>query len=211
VSGQDSKKDSAFAGFKEFVLRGNVLDLAVAVVVGAAFTAIVNSIVTNVFNPAIGALFNAESLSKTFVWSIPTMSGGTAKIAFGGVLAAILQFLIVALVVYFVLVLPLNRLKRIAFAKQQKAESEADAAPLPPSEAELLLQIRDLLAAQADQDVVPSATGKHAVIPDGITPSGGEGTPMHSLNGVPLHGHSSSAVHPRNSTPVHSQSGPRAH
>ncbi|WP_210507119.1 large conductance mechanosensitive channel protein MscL [Naasia sp. SYSU D00057] len=159
------KKESVFAGFKEFVLRGNVLDLAVAVVVGAAFTAIVNSIVANLFNPAIGALFNAESLSDTLIWRIPTTSGGTADLAFGAVLAAILQFLIVAAVVYFVLVMPLNRLKRIAFAKEQNEATEEDKAPLPPSEAELLLQIRDLLAAQADKDVVPTTTGKHAIIP----------------------------------------------
>ncbi|BDZ44782.1 large conductance mechanosensitive channel protein MscL [Naasia aerilata] len=158
------KEAGAFAGFKEFVLRGNVLDLAVAVVVGAAFTAIVNAIVTGLFNPAIGALFNAESLSKALVWPIPTISGGTAKIQFGLILAAILQFLIVAVVVYFVLVVPLNRLKRIAFAREQNAPTESEAAPLPPSEAELLLQIRDLLAAQADKDVVPTTTGKHAII-----------------------------------------------
>jgi large conductance mechanosensitive channel len=158
------KKEGPFAGFKEFVLRGNVLDLAVAVVVGAAFTAVVNAIVKGIFNPAIGALFNAKSLSDALIWSIPTTSGGTAKILFGSVLGAILQFLIVAVVVYFVLVMPLNRLKRIAFAKQQQEATEADDAPLPPSEAELLLQIRDLLAAQADREVVPTTTGKHAVI-----------------------------------------------
>ena len=159
------EKESLFAGFKEFVLRGNVLDLAVAVVVGAAFTAVVNSIVNSIFNPAIGALFNAESLSDTLVWSIPTTSGSTADISFGAVLGAVLQFLIVAVVVYFVLVMPLNRLKRIAFAKAQQEETEEDKAPLPPTEAELLLQIRDLLAAQADKDAVPVTTGKHAIIP----------------------------------------------
>src|SRR4051812_39338563 len=164
VSEQGQKKESVFFGFKEFVLRGNVLDLAVAVVVGAAFTAIVNSIVTNVFNPAIGALFNAGSLNKALIWPIPTTSGGTADIAFGAVLAAILQFVIIAVVVYFILVLPLNRLKRIAFARQQNEATEEDKSPLPPSEAELLLQIRDLLAAQADTEVVPTTTGKHAVI-----------------------------------------------
>jgi large conductance mechanosensitive channel len=60
--------------------------------------------------------------------------------------------------------MPLNRLKRIAFAKQQNEATEEDTSPLPPSEAELLLQIRDLLAAQADKDVVPTTTGKHAII-----------------------------------------------
>ena len=59
-------------GFKEFILRGNVIDLAVAVVIGAAFTAIVNSLVENIFNPLLGALFQAESLKDAFVVDIPT-------------------------------------------------------------------------------------------------------------------------------------------
>ncbi|MBC7591529.1 MAG: MscL family protein, partial [Salinibacterium sp.] len=58
-------------GFKEFVLRGNVIDLAVAVVIGAAFTGIVTSIVTGVINPAIGALFNAADLAEAFPLTIP--------------------------------------------------------------------------------------------------------------------------------------------
>jgi large conductance mechanosensitive channel len=84
-------------GFKEFVLRGNVIDLAVGIIIGAAFTAIVAALVADIFNPLIGALFDASSLKKTFVVEIPTISGGTAKILFGSVIAAVLQFLIVAL------------------------------------------------------------------------------------------------------------------
>ena len=57
-------------GFREFILRGNVIDLAVAVVIGAAFTAVVNSIVTNLFNPLIGAIFKAESLDESLVWTV---------------------------------------------------------------------------------------------------------------------------------------------
>jgi len=164
------KKDSVFFGFKEFVLRGNVLDLAVAVVVGAAFTSIVNALVTGVFNPAIGALFNAGSLTDALDWEIPAFGGGTAVLKFGVAVAAIVQFMIVAVVVYFVLVMPLNRLKRIAFAKQAQEPTEEDRSPLPPSEAELLLQIRDLLAAQADKEAVPTTTGTHSV----IVPSNGQ-------------------------------------
>src|SRR5688572_27431171 len=96
-------------GFREFVLRGNVIDLAVAVVIGAAFTAVINSIVTAVINPAIGALFNAEDLATALPVDIPTVSGGTATMYFGAVIAALLQFLIVAAVVYFALVLPINK------------------------------------------------------------------------------------------------------
>jgi large conductance mechanosensitive channel len=130
-----------FQGFKEFVLRGNVIDLAVAVVIGAAFTAVVNSIVQNVFNPIIAAAFNAEDLVGAF--PIPI---GDSAIQLGSVLASIIQFLIVAVVVYFAFVLPINHLKKIAFIKKQ--QPTPDTVTSPPTEAELLTEIRDLLAKQ---------------------------------------------------------------
>lgn len=135
-------------GFKEFILRGNVIDLAVAVVIGAAFTGVVTAIVEGFFNPLIGALFNAESLSTAFAVEIPTLSGGTAVIAFGSVLAAIINFLIIAVVVYFVFVLPLNTVKKRADALRKKG---AVAEVVAPTETELLAEIRDLLAAQRNQ------------------------------------------------------------
>jgi large conductance mechanosensitive channel len=133
-------------GFREFILRGNVIDLAVAVVIGAAFTGIVNAIVGQVFNPAIGALFDAESLATAFPVAIPTTSGGGAVMYFGAVLAAVIQFLLVAVVVYFALIVPINYLKGSAFAKKQN-EPHKDIVT-PPTERELLVEIRDLLAAQ---------------------------------------------------------------
>ncbi|WP_150308080.1 large conductance mechanosensitive channel protein MscL [Planctomonas psychrotolerans] len=143
-------------GFKEFILRGNVIDLAVAVVIGAAFTAIVNSLVENIFNPAIGALFRAESLDALWVLRVPALTDGAfAEIRFGAVVGAVLQFLIIAAVVYFVLVLPINHLQKVAFARQ-KAEAEATPEQLPPTEAELLIEIRDLLAGR------PSPEGNHS-------------------------------------------------
>jgi large conductance mechanosensitive channel len=132
-------------GFKEFLLRGNVVDLAVAVVIGTAFTAIVNSLVTNIFNPAIGALFQASSLDDLWVLKMPSLTGVPAEIRFGTVMGAILQFLIVAAVVYFLLVLPINHLRKSAFARQ-KEEEAATPESLPPTETELLIEIRDLLA-----------------------------------------------------------------
>jgi large conductance mechanosensitive channel len=130
-------------GFREFILRGNVVDLAVAVVIGTAFTAIVTSIVTNVFTPLLGALFNAKSLESALVLTIPTSSGGSAKLLFGAVLAAIINFVVIAAVVYFVFVLPLNAFMKRAF--QRKQEEPASAKPAPPTELDLLAQIRDLL------------------------------------------------------------------
>lgn len=131
-------------GFKEFLLRGNVIDLAVAVVIGAAFTGIVNAIVGSVLNPAIGALFNAENLATALPVTIPTSDGGTATMYFGAVLAAIIQFVLVAIVVYFALVMPINHLKRVSFNSKRHADVAAD--PTPPTELELLSEIRDLLA-----------------------------------------------------------------
>ena len=132
-------------GFKEFLLRGNVIDLAVAVVVGTAFSAIVNSLVSNIFNPAIGALFKAESLSELWVVTLPSTDGEPAKIMFGAVVAAIIQFVLVAAVVYFALVVPINFLKKRAFKEQQEVEAEA---PAVINEVDVLVEIRDLLKAQ---------------------------------------------------------------
>jgi large conductance mechanosensitive channel len=142
-------------GFKEFILRGNVIDLAVAVVIGAAFTGIVNAIVNSVFNPLIGALFNSSTLAKALPVTIPAIAGGTpATLYFGAVIAAVIQFLLVAVVVYFALVVPINYLKKMAFERQKK-EDDATPPDVPPTETELLIQIRDLLAG------TPSPEGDH--------------------------------------------------
>ena len=135
-------------GFKEFLLRGNVIDLAVAVVVGAAFTGVVNALVNSVLNPAIAALFNASSLSKLWVLDIPTTAGGSAQIAFGVVAAAVLQFVLVAIVVYFALIVPINFLKKRAFTQKAAGTDKPDV----PSEVDLLVEIRDLLRAERTAD-----------------------------------------------------------
>ncbi len=127
-------------GFKEFILRGNVIDLAVAVVIGAAFTGIVNAIVDQVLNPLIGALFNSASLSKALPVHV-----GKATLEFGAVLGALIQFLLVAAVIYFALVMPINYLRRVSFRKKEQAQ-QTPAEPAPPTELELLADIRDLLA-----------------------------------------------------------------
>jgi large conductance mechanosensitive channel len=129
-------------GFKEFILRGNVIDLAVAVVIGAAFTLIVNAIVAGLINPLIALIFQADSLDGV-VWTVTGMSGNEVVFAFGAILGAIINFLAVAVVVYFVFVYPMNRVKERAAAKAGIVEEEASELP---TEQELLLQIRDLLA-----------------------------------------------------------------
>ncbi|MEY2849485.1 MAG: hypothetical protein RI885_2152 [Actinomycetota bacterium] len=153
-------------GFKEFILRGNVIDLAVAVVIGAAFTAIVTTLVESIFNPIIGAIFNASDLKKSLIVEIPTAGGETAQLLFGAVIAAIIQFLLIAAVVYFVFVVPINHMMKTAFAKQKAAET-ATPEDVPPTQEELLIQIRDLLAGR------PSPEGDHTL--SGTATDGGSG------------------------------------
>lgn len=122
-------------GFKEFIAQGNVIDLAVAVVIGAAFTAVVTAIVDQLINPLLGLLFNAESLNGALVLEV-----AGARFGFGAVLAAIISFLAVALVVYFVFVSPMNKMKEIQAARNPAVEEDT-----LPTEQELLIEIRDLL------------------------------------------------------------------
>ncbi|MBN9605096.1 MAG: large conductance mechanosensitive channel protein MscL [Actinomycetales bacterium] len=137
-----------FKGFKEFILRGNVIDLAVAVVIGAAFTAIVNAIVTGVFNPLIALIFDSSSLTKAGV-ILRAGSGDTPDLvlSWGLVLSALIQFLLVATVVYFAVVYPMNLFKRRA-EERKKAENPEDPSPALPTELEVLTEIRDLLKAE---------------------------------------------------------------
>jgi large conductance mechanosensitive channel len=147
-------------GFREFILRGNVIDLAVAVVIGAAFTAIVNTIVTSIFNPLIAAIFNSSNLAKALIVDLPAVAGGKpGHLLFGAVIAAVIQFLIVAVVVYFAFVVPINYVKNKAFKQKEAGETPADA-PAAPTELELLTDIRNLLAANdaTRSGVLPPAT-----------------------------------------------------
>jgi large conductance mechanosensitive channel len=105
-------------GFRDFILRGNVVDLAVAVILGVAFNAIVASLVGDVLNPLIAAVFGKPDFSRVIL----DINGGQIKI--GNFLNAVISFLIVAAVVYFAIVLPLNHL----MARLKKPAPEA-----PPS------------------------------------------------------------------------------
>ncbi|MBW4033590.1 MAG: large conductance mechanosensitive channel protein MscL [Acidobacteria bacterium] len=132
-------------GFREFILRGNVIDLAVAVVIGAAFTAIVTGLVTGIFNPVIALIFDSSDLAKAGIPLRAATPGHPAIIlAWGAVISAVIQFLLVAVVVYFALVVPMNYAKKLQAARA----GVADAAPAGPTDIELLTQIRDLLEAQ---------------------------------------------------------------
>ena len=117
--------------FRDFINRGNVIDLAVAVILGAAFTAIINSLVNDIIMPLIGVLLGGIDFSSLSV------TIGSAVIAYGMFIQAIINFLIIALVV-FLIVRALN--------KMQKPKPAAPAEPtLPSEEIKLLTEIRDLL------------------------------------------------------------------
>ncbi len=129
-------------GFKDFILRGNVIDLAVAVVIGGAFTAIVTAFTEKIINPMIASLggANVNGLGFSIRGATPELAKATF-VDFGAVITAAINFLMVAAVVYFVLVLPMNKL-----AERRKAGQEPE--PEAPAEDVLLLgEIRDLLKA----------------------------------------------------------------
>ena len=128
-------------GFKDFVLRGNVVDLAVAVVIGAAFAAVVSAFVGKIVTPILNALPGAKSAGLGF-----SLRGGSkAKATFvdvSGIINALVVFILTALIVYLLFVLPMNKL---AERRKRGAEPEPEA----PGEDVLLLQeIRDLLKAR---------------------------------------------------------------
>ena len=131
-------------GFKEFITRGNVIDLAVAVIIGAAFTAIVTAIVDHLINPLIGALLPSGDLSA---WTIPIpgVFGTPAQFGIGAIISAIINFLAVAAVVYFLLIVPMNKM---AERRAAKLGVQEEPEPAAPTQEELLAEIRDLLAAR---------------------------------------------------------------
>ena len=122
-------------GFKEFIMRGNVVDLAVAVVIGAAFGSVVAALVDGLINPLIAAIFGSPDLTGVGVFEI-----NNAVFSVGLVLDAIVKFLIVAAAIYFMIVLPMNKL---AERRKKGIEPEPEA---PAEDVLLLTEIRDLLA-----------------------------------------------------------------
>lgn len=91
-------------GFKKFILRGNVVDLAVGIVIGASFSQVVNALVNDLISPLIG-LFGGGANFSSFYFQV-----GKSKFMYGDFLNSLISFLIMALVVYFLVVLPVNKL-----------------------------------------------------------------------------------------------------
>jgi large conductance mechanosensitive channel len=118
-------------GFRDFIMRGNVVDLAVGFVMGVAFSSVINAVVKGLITPLIAAIFGKPNLD-----SVATFTINGTPFSFGVVLTAVINFLLVAVAVYFVIVLPVNHL-RARFGPEAAADG--------PTEVELLVEIRDAL------------------------------------------------------------------
>ncbi|NPV14050.1 large-conductance mechanosensitive channel protein MscL [candidate division WOR-3 bacterium] len=124
--------------FKEFALRGNVIDMAVGIIVGAAFGKIVSSLVNDVILPPIGLILGGVNFSHLAI-TLKAASGDQPALVlkYGSFIQTIIDFLLIALAIFFAIVKPINLLKR--------RQEEAPAPPAPSNEEKLLTEIRDLL------------------------------------------------------------------
>ena len=139
--------------FRQFIARGNVMDMAVGIIIGAAFTAIVGSMVDDLINPIIGLFTGGIDFTNKYLvlsGNVPdgaslevARASGAAIFAYGAFLMAVLNFLIVAWVV-FLLVKAVNRARDITMRREGIED-----APAGPTQEELLAQIRDLLASRS--------------------------------------------------------------
>ena len=150
---KDPNKKGFFGEFKEFIMRGNVLDMAVGVIIATAFGEITTSLVNDVFMPFISWIFGARDMTalNVVVRAAQTDEAGEVvkeaiTLGFGTFVSTIIDFILVALVVFLV-VKSINKARAIAEAKKAKeeVEEEAPAEPEPSAEEKLLTEIRDLL------------------------------------------------------------------
>jgi large conductance mechanosensitive channel len=142
-------------GFKAFIMRGNVVDLAVAVVIGAAFTAVVTAFVADIVTPLIAALFGQPDFSGL------TFEINDSVFRYGAFFNAVISFVIIAAVIYFFVVAPLNVLAE----RRQRRVASGEPDPEPkPEDIVLLEQIRDLLAGRS----MSATTGPQAPPKPGV-------------------------------------------
>ncbi|QIK40362.1 large conductance mechanosensitive channel protein MscL [Pontibrevibacter nitratireducens] len=135
--------------FKKFIAKGNVMDMAVGIIIGAAFTAIVQSVVKDLINPFVGLFTGGIDFTNLFVVLdgseyaslVEAQEAGAAVFAYGSFINAVINFLIIAFVV-FLLVKGVNRVKE----NMAKEEEEVMPGPVGPTQEQLLIEIRDLMA-----------------------------------------------------------------
>jgi large conductance mechanosensitive channel len=135
--------------FQEFVAKGNVIDLAVGIIIGGAFALIVSSMVDDLIMPIVGAIFRGLDFSNYFIALSPAVTATSleaareqgAVLAYGNFITVLINFLILAWII-FLMVRAVNNLRRRMAAEEQAAEVP----PAPPADVQLLTEIRDLLA-----------------------------------------------------------------
>ena len=147
-------------GFKEFVMQGNVIDLAVGVVIGAAFTALITAFVDNLIQPVINVFGGSNVNGLAF-----TITNESTTVDVGAVISAVIAFLITAAVVYFVFVLPITNARAFDRKRRGLPDEEEGGAP---EDVVILSEIRDLLQAQRGGAVPGQASG-----PEGAGPQFG--------------------------------------
>ncbi|KWV44824.1 large-conductance mechanosensitive channel [Rhizobium altiplani] len=138
--------------FKAFIARGNVMDLAVGVIIGGAFGGIVRSLVDDIIMPIVGAIFGGFDFSNYFIGlsssvNAPTLTAARqqgAVLAYGSFITVLINFLILAWII-FLMVKGVNTLQK-QVDKQMKIKEAKDEAAAPPADVALLTEIRDLLA-----------------------------------------------------------------
>lgn len=124
-------------GFKDFILRGNVIELAVAVVIGTAFTAIVTAVTSGIIDPLMAYFGGDQEIGL----GVTLRDGNPATFMnFGAIITAIINFLLIAAVVYFLLIAPMNKFNEMQARRKGITPEEAET-----TETELLAEIRDLL------------------------------------------------------------------
>jgi large conductance mechanosensitive channel len=144
-------------GFKDFLLRGNVIDLAVAVVIGAAFSNLVNAFKDSFLTPLINLVGGGGQFGGQF-------SVDGQPFTWGAFLSQVVSFLLTAAVIYFVVVYPMRKL----LERRRRGE---ETAAVPPTQLELLAEIRDLLRAQHDLAPASEEGGRHARPAGSATPT----------------------------------------
>ncbi|GAA1860215.1 large conductance mechanosensitive channel protein MscL [Myceligenerans crystallogenes] len=130
-------------GFKEFITRGNVLDLAVAVVIGAAFSGVITGLVNGFIMPLVGWLVGAPDFSG-IKFSVPNWRGESTEFPVGQFIQGLIMFLLISAAIYFLVVVPVKKLMELRKTTEEEIEETLE------KDVELLTEIRDLLRAQAN-------------------------------------------------------------
>lgn len=126
-------------GFKKFISRGSMIDMAVGVVMGSAVTTVANSIVDNLISPLIGMIGGVPDMS-----GVLTITFNNSTISFGAILNAIINFLLIGVAVYFCVILPINKLRDLSAAALAEEEAEEAAAAGPTTEEQTLAVLQEI-------------------------------------------------------------------